>query len=91
VVEDEATRVRARAGSGHATNESGLSSRRCKRKYIDDLCLYILELFEYCIVELFYNNFACICFFFLHLLAYFLIINYENMLNLVRICWLWLL
>jgi hypothetical protein len=64
VVEDEATRVRARAGSGHATNESGLSSRRCKRKYIDDLCLYILELFEYCIVELFYNNFACICFFF---------------------------
>jgi hypothetical protein len=78
--------VRARAGSGYTTNESGLSSRRCKRRYIDDLCLYILGLFEYCIVGLFYNNFACICFFFFHLLAYFFIINYENMLNLVRIC-----
>jgi len=31
---------------------------------IDELCLYILKLLEYCIVELFYIHFACIYVFF---------------------------
>jgi membrane glycosyltransferase len=53
---------------------------------IDELCLYILKLLEYCIVELFYIHFACIyVFFFFAFIGLFVIIKYENILSLVKI------
>jgi hypothetical protein len=55
---------------------------------MDELCLYILKLLEYCIVELFYIHFACIYavfFFFFAFIGLFVIIKYENILSLVKI------
>jgi len=66
MTEDKATQAGSRAGSSRATYEPGSSSRRCKYREIDELCLYILEfqLLEYCIIKEFNIHFAYICFFF---------------------------
>ena len=54
---------------------------------INYLCLYILKLFEYCIIVLFLIHFACIYeFFFLPFLWLLVIIEHEYILNLIRIC-----
>jgi len=43
VTEDKAIQAGSRTGSSRATYEPGSSSRQCKYKEIDELCLYILE------------------------------------------------
>ena len=47
VTKDETTHTGARAGSSRATDELGSSSRQRKRRYIDELCLYIFRLLKY--------------------------------------------
>ena len=59
MAEEETTQAGVRAGFDHATNEPRPCRWR-KCRYIDELCLYILGLLEYCSIELFYIHFACI-------------------------------
>jgi hypothetical protein len=84
MTEDKATQAGSRAGSSRATYEPGSSSRRCKYREIDELCLYILEfqLLEYCIIKEFNIHFAYICFFF-SFLKLLVIMKFNHLLSLV--------
>ena len=53
VAQNNATQADVGVGSSRATDEPGSSSRQCKRIQIDDLCLCILKLHEYCIIKTF--------------------------------------
>ena len=78
VAKDETTQAGEGAGSDGATKELGYC--------IVELCLYILGLLEYCIVELFYIPFAYLHVFVLAFLGLLMIMKYENMMSIVRIC-----